>query len=263
MQAGGVAAIVLAAGASSRFGRPKTLAHLWGRPLLLYVLDAVAARRDRGGRRRARPRRRGDRGAVCPGGRNGASAIQRRRPASPVLSVLGSRTLSPARDAALILLGDQPLVRVDVIERLLAEPGFPGPAHRHAPDTTMEAARIHFFVGFAPPGSSSAKHSRIVASVRSCASTRISWTVLDFDGSNPDIDTPDELAGNRGFARPPALIAGRHRGTGGIGARPSARSLDWGHGRDPSIGAAPCPRGRVAPEPRSAATHPHARPTGT
>ena len=36
-----VAAIVLAAGASSRFGSPKALALLEGRPILEHVLDAV------------------------------------------------------------------------------------------------------------------------------------------------------------------------------------------------------------------------------
>ena len=36
-----VAALVLAAGASSRFGSPKALAQFEGRPLLEHVLDAV------------------------------------------------------------------------------------------------------------------------------------------------------------------------------------------------------------------------------
>ena len=36
-----IAAVVLAAGASSRFGSPKALARLDGRPILEHVLDAV------------------------------------------------------------------------------------------------------------------------------------------------------------------------------------------------------------------------------
>ena len=38
-----IAGVVLAAGGSSRFGSPKQLAELRGRPLLDYVLDAVRA----------------------------------------------------------------------------------------------------------------------------------------------------------------------------------------------------------------------------
>jgi len=43
IEAGRTAAVVLAAGASSRFGSAKALAPLWGRPLLQHVLDVAAA----------------------------------------------------------------------------------------------------------------------------------------------------------------------------------------------------------------------------
>lgn len=40
---GSVAAIILAAGGSQRFGAPKQLAHLDGRPLVRHAVDAAVA----------------------------------------------------------------------------------------------------------------------------------------------------------------------------------------------------------------------------
>jgi molybdenum cofactor cytidylyltransferase len=191
MQAGGVAAIVLAAGASSRFGRPKTLAHLWGRPLLLYVLDAVAAvgieevvvvlGQDAEEIERSLPWR-SERRVRNPAPQAGLSSSLR----------VGLENVSPARDAALILLGDQPLVRVDVIERLLAEPG--------STERPIVVPRYRGGGGSNPVlvGRSAWQLARDARSDRGLGPILRMHpdlvTVLDFDGSNPDIDTPDELA---------------------------------------------------------------------
>ena len=191
MQAVGVAAIVLAAGASSRFGRPKTLAYLWGRPLLLYVLDAVAAvgieevvvvlGHDAEEIERSLPWR-SERRVRNPAPKAGLSSSL----------LVGLENVSPARDAALILLGDQPLVRVDVIERLLAEPG--------STERPIVVPRYHDGGGSNPVlvGRTAWQLAREAQSDRGLGPILRQHselvTVLDFDGSNPDIDTPDELA---------------------------------------------------------------------
>lgn len=191
MEAGRTAAIVLAAGASSRFGSPKTLARLWGRPLLQHVLDAVAAT--------------GVGEVIVVLGRDGDQIerslqwrserrVRNQNPEAGLSSSLraGLDSVGPASEAALILLGDQPLVRVDVIERLLAATVAPGRSivrpryrdgggqnplliHRSAWSLVREARSDR---GLGPVVTN---HPDLIAEV-------------DVEGSNPDIDTPDDLA---------------------------------------------------------------------
>jgi CTP:molybdopterin cytidylyltransferase MocA len=196
MEAGRTAAIVLAAGASSRFGRPKALALLRGRPLLLHVLDAVAAvgivevvvvLGHDGDQIERSLRWRSERRVRNPNPEAGLSSSLR----------VGLENVSSASEAALILLGDQPLVRVDVIERLLAgfvsaakpivlpryrDGGGPNPllVHRAAWSLAGEARSDR---GFGPV---LRNHPDLVVEV-------------DVEGSNPDIDTPEELAAIEAF----------------------------------------------------------------
>jgi molybdenum cofactor cytidylyltransferase len=192
MQAGRAAAVVLAAGASSRFGSPKTLALLRGRPLLQHVLDAVAGV--------------GVAEVVVVLGRD-ADAIERtlvwrseRRVRNPNPEAglssslrVGLDSVGPALDAALILLGDQPLVRADVVTRLLAsldsaarpivvpryrDGGGPNPLLIHRTAWPL-AGEARYDRGLGPI---LRNHPDLVVEV-------------DVEGSNPDIDTPDELAG--------------------------------------------------------------------
>ena len=114
-----VGAVVLAAGAGTRFGGGKLRARLDGRPLVRHVIDAaVAAGLDPVVV------------VVPPGdGLAGIDLSPARAVANPVpeeglsSSVrLGLRALEgDAVDAAVILLADQPRVRPDVIERLVAD----------------------------------------------------------------------------------------------------------------------------------------------
>lgn len=190
MEAGRTAAIVLAAGASSRFGRPKALALLAGRPVLQHVLDAIApvgvaevvvvlgADADQIERSL---RWRSERRLRNPKPEEGLSSSLR----------VGLDGVSPVCDAALILLGDQPLVRVDVMARLLA--GF------------VSAARPIVLPRYRDGGGSNPLliHRSAWSLAREAKADRGLGPVLrghpellvqvDVDGSNPDIDTPEDL----------------------------------------------------------------------
>jgi CTP:molybdopterin cytidylyltransferase MocA/SAM-dependent methyltransferase len=116
-----VAAIVLAAGAASRFGSPKALAHLEGRPLLEHVLDAV--------------RTAGIENVVVVLGHD-ADAIEegidwlaeqrvrnpdpRHLSSSLQVGLAAIADIDPPVRAVLIALGDQPRTRPEVIRALIA-----------------------------------------------------------------------------------------------------------------------------------------------
>jgi molybdenum cofactor cytidylyltransferase len=185
------AAIVLAAGTSSRFGRPKLLASLWGRPLLQHVLDVVAAVElsevvvvlghdaeeiERGVRWRSERRVRN------PDPEAGLSGSLR----------IGLENVDQSSEAALILLGDQPLVRADVLERLLA--GFASEARpitvpRYRGGGGPNPLLLH---RTAWPLARDAKADRGLGPIVRDHPDLV--TVVDVSGSNPDVDTPEDLA---------------------------------------------------------------------
>ena len=126
-----VLAVVLAAGGSTRMGRPKQLAELDGRPLLAHVLAAVDAAPVDGGSGGLRTRPPVDRVVVALGG--AADAVLERVDlgrAEPLVvegwaagmgHVLAS-TLAQAGDdweAVVVLLGDQPLVPGGAVARVV------------------------------------------------------------------------------------------------------------------------------------------------
>jgi len=114
-------AIVLAAGAGSRFGGGKLLAPIRGKPILQHVLDRIAEA--------------GVGEAIAVLGRDAKTIehaiawrsetrVRNPDPERGLASSLqvGIEALDPAADAALILLGDQPLVAADTIRVLLKTP---------------------------------------------------------------------------------------------------------------------------------------------
>lgn len=194
MAAGRIAAVVLAAGAASRFGGHKLVADLHGRPILRHVLDAAAAAD-------LDP-------IVLVGPPDDRLAAVDLRPAMVVVNAhpeeglsssvrLGLRALDadatrPPVDGAVILQGDQPLVRPETIRALVdaaAEtPGVPFAVARHAGDrspnpvlarrsTWRLADELAGDRGFGPL---LATHHELVRFV-------------DVEGTNPDIDTPADL----------------------------------------------------------------------
>jgi molybdenum cofactor cytidylyltransferase len=122
-----VAGLVLAAGASSRFGSPKVLARLDGRPLLEHVLETAHAARlqpvvvvlgDAAKAIEARVRWTDEQRVLNPDPARGLSS-------SVAIGLEAVAALDPPVDGAVILLGDQPLTRPDVISALLTAPADP------------------------------------------------------------------------------------------------------------------------------------------
>jgi molybdenum cofactor cytidylyltransferase len=189
-----VAAVILAAGASTRFGSPKLLARLDGRTLLEHVLDAV---REAGI----------DEIVVVLG--HAAEEVEDgidwldehlvRNPEPETLSsslqvgLAAAADLDPPVKAVVVLLGDQPRVRPEVIHGLIsaargsdepvvvpdyAEAGGANPVviRREAFDLADEVSGDR---GLGP-----------LLAARDELVLRIPFT-----GSNPDVDTPADLEG--------------------------------------------------------------------
>jgi nicotine blue oxidoreductase len=113
-----LAGLVLAAGEGRRFGGPKQLAVLDGRPLLEHVVETMTARCDRvvvvlGAKAeevRAGVRLHGAEVAVCDGWAEGTFASLR----------CGLAALGDEPDAVVVALGDQPLLSAARIDAVLA-----------------------------------------------------------------------------------------------------------------------------------------------
>lgn len=186
--AGSVATVVLAAGAGRRFGGDKLAARWHGEPLLRHVLralegyrgvvvsrpdDAAAARMaaDAGMELRANPRT--DLG-LTESLRTGLAALD---PATT--------------DWALIVLGDQPLLRRDVVDALVASADdahdLIRPVYADAPEAPGHPVLVHRRLW---PRAESLRGDQGFGSVARAERVRL----VPVAGSNPDVDTPDDLA---------------------------------------------------------------------
>jgi len=188
-----VAVVVLAAGASSRFGSPKLLADLGGRPVLQHTLDAVA---EAGlddvvvvlGRARADVEAaiawRGERRVTNDRPQDGLS--------SSVRVGLDAAAGDDAVAAVLIVLGDQPAIRPAAIRAVvLTAAGSPAPIVRAryatdgAPNPVLVRrtawALVAGLSGDRGLGPLLAQRPELVLAV-------------PVEGANPDVDTPADLA---------------------------------------------------------------------
>ncbi len=115
-----IAAIVLAAGRSSRMGRNKLLLDLGGKPIVAHVLDRVAGigfvetilvTGHQAGKVKA-----------ALGSRPGVRIVEARDHATGMAASLkaGLKALSPETDAVLVILGDMPQVSTGLLRRLIA-----------------------------------------------------------------------------------------------------------------------------------------------
>jgi molybdenum cofactor cytidylyltransferase len=188
-----VTAVVLAAGASSRFGSPKLLAPLAGRPLLQHTLDAVAG---------------AGLGDVVVVLGDGAADIERAidwrherrvvnpRPAdglsSSVRAGLDAVAAEPAAEAAIVVLGDQPAVRPEVLRSVLAaavdhdEPFVHARYARDGAPNPVLVRREAFAEARAMTG------DRGLGPLLAAHPERV--VAVEVEGANPDVDTPADLA---------------------------------------------------------------------
>ena len=188
-----VAAVVLAAGAASRFGSPKALARLDGRPILEHVLDAV--------------REAGIDDVIVVLGHaadeieEGIDWLEERRVRNPDPRHLSSSlqvgidavaAIDPPVRAAVIVLGDQPRTRPEVIRALLAA--------ARSGDRPVVVPR-YADGGGANPVVLLADAFELVDEATGdrglgpvLASNEDLVTEVPVAGANPDIDTPDDLA---------------------------------------------------------------------
>jgi CTP:molybdopterin cytidylyltransferase MocA len=190
-----VGAVVLAAGAGSRFGGGKLLAILDGRPVLQHVLDAIAAAGIEattvvlGADARAVERAvawRGERRIVNPRPADGLSSSLR-------LGIRDAAASEPPPDALLVALGDQPRLRPEVVRALvealasdasrpIAVPAYADDRGRNPVLLGRAAWRLaDDAVGDRGLGPLLAAEPALVAAV-------------PVPGDNPDVDTPADLA---------------------------------------------------------------------
>ena len=195
--------VVLAAGLGSRFegDRAKLLAGFRGRPLIQHVVETLTAARRAGSLA-------GEVAVVPPGDETMARAIResgavmvenpdpsRGLSTSLALGIerLEDPVIQPEPAAALIVLGDQPLVGLDVIAGLVdawrAGADIVRPVYDDAPSTPghpvlVDRGRWPLLDGLAG--------DRGLGEVLSAHSDWV--TILPVPGTNPDIDTTADLA---------------------------------------------------------------------
>lgn len=193
-------ALLLAAGPGTRFGSQKLLALWRGRPIVSHVIARILALRDAGELSGAT--------AVVPPGEGGVAALARQAGLRTVTNLhperglshslrLGLGALAALPDpppAALLFLADQPAVPTDAIDEVLRAWELGGQAvvrPRYA-DTPEEPGHpvlldrdawglADGLSGDQGLGAALARTPHLVLHV-------------DVDGSNPDVDRPDDLA---------------------------------------------------------------------
>lgn len=189
MNAGG---LVLAAGSSSRFGSPKALAELDGRPLLQHVLDAAAAAHlqpvivvlgESAPAIERRIRWRTERRVQNPDPARGLSSSLRD-------GLADLAAIAPRVDAV-VLLGDQPRTNPAVIralaeaadrtDRPIVAPRYAAGGGSNPVFIRRDAFRI----------AREAENDRGLGPILIARPELVTW--IDVEGSNPDVDTPADL----------------------------------------------------------------------
>ena len=206
-------ALILAAGQGRRFGGGKLHALYRGRPLLSYVLDVVEVARKRGlldgghvvvaaGDERALMlARAGGLGTII----NDAPDLGLSHSVRLGLAELEARTIEEA-GAALVFLGDQPLVRIDVVEALVA-----AWQAREAGGGSGPIVRPRYAARPEVPGHPVLLVRSIWARARQLEGGRgfsalldsspPETVTLDVKGDNPDVDTRADLNALEGLSR--------------------------------------------------------------
>lgn len=189
-----VVAVVLAAGASTRFGSPKLVAPLDGRPLLQHALDAVAAAGlddvvavlgDESAAIERAIAWRGERREINPRPQDGL--------ASSLRIGLDAAAMDPGVDAVLVVLGDQPSLRPGVVRAVLAaaegNPATPIVRPRYRLDAAPNPVLVRRSAWALAAGLDGDRGLGPLLASRPELVTEVA-----VPGANPDIDTPMELA---------------------------------------------------------------------
>jgi CTP:molybdopterin cytidylyltransferase MocA/SAM-dependent methyltransferase len=186
-----VRAVVLAAGAGSRFGGRKLDARFDGKPVLQHVLDALADAGIEdplvvvGPEAPAGIEWRAARRVVNPEPERGLASSLR-------LGWEAAAAGSATADAILVVLGDQALLRPDVVQQLIEQPldpGRPVVAPRYSGSDGHNPVRIE---ASAVRLVEAAHGDRGLGPVLGQHPELIRW--LDVAGDNPDVDTAADLA---------------------------------------------------------------------
>lgn len=190
-------AIILAGGRSSRFGGDKLGAAWRGRPVLAHVIAAVQAAEAEGALRASY--------VVVPGPRTPAALVAESLGAHTVLApgadrgmgwslragLAATRRSAPTGPAAvLVVLGDQPAVRPNVIAALVRRWRATGaaclrPRYANAPGTPGHPVLLDRSRWDAIDG---------LAGDHGLGALAGDAELLDVDGDNPDVDTRADLA---------------------------------------------------------------------
>jgi len=196
-----VRAIVLAAGAGRRFGGPKLEARFAGRSILQHVLDALAA----GGLNNPIVVVAGSDGPQAAAGSTRLGAIDWSRAervenpdpsrglaSSLQVGWLAAIAADPEPDAVLVVLGDQPRLRPDVVRALLEAPADatrPVIAPRYTASRARNPVRIELAGARLVREASG---DRGLGPVLDAVPSLVRW--LDVTGDNPDVDERADLA---------------------------------------------------------------------
>jgi molybdenum cofactor cytidylyltransferase len=201
------AGVILAAGSATRFGGGKVRAPLDGRPLVGHVLAAARAAglerlvlvlgRDAEAVRAALEDRDP---AILEGILVAVNPAPERGLASSLRCGLAAAVARPAPAAVLVLLGDQPRVRPDVIRALLA-----GAGARAAPPDTLAVVPAYSADGAPNPVLLLPAAWPLAAELAGdrglgpLLASRAQLVVrVPVPGDNPDVDTPSDLAALEG-----------------------------------------------------------------
>ena len=202
-----VAALVLAAGSGTRFGGGKVRAQLEGRPVVAHVLRAARAAgierlvlvlgRDAAAVRSSLL-------ASDPAALGGVLVAVNPDPerglATSLRLGLAAATAAPVPAGVLVLLGDQPRVRPEVIRALMAAASSPAETLAVAPAYAEDGAPNPVLL-LAPGWSLAAGLSgdRGLGPLLAAAGRRV--LRVPVAGANPDVDTPADLAALEGGRR--------------------------------------------------------------
>ena len=188
--------MVLAAGASRRFGGGKLMARLHGRPVVEHVFEAVRQARavDLVGDAIAviAP---GDRAVAELADRAGLRIVENASPGLGLSSSVrcGFQSLAPDVAAAALLLADQPLVRVEVLAVLVAawRTGLGTLVRPRYADAPAEPGHPVLVDRSLWPLADALSGERGMGALLPAGSAGVA--VIQVGGRNPDIDTPDDL----------------------------------------------------------------------